>query len=110
MATAIKQVAHGPASDVFRALQEHDAPNYDNITDFDQAVRDRLGRESTPEEKTHFTKIVNDVRSTGDAAGKEVDVAQRQVQKYRGKEKMSFDDAAKSIRDQIEQLTKGCIL
>lgn len=110
MATAIKQVAHGPASDVFRALQEHDVPKYDNVTDFDQAIRERTGHESTPEEKTNFQKIANDVRKTGEAAGKEIEVAQKQVRQYRGKEKMSFDDAAKSIHDQIKELTTDCIL
>ena len=109
MAQAIKEVAHGPSSDVFRSLQEYDQPRYDNLTDFDQAIRERMGRESTPDEQSQFQRIVNDRVKTRDIATKEVDVAQQQVQKYRGKEKMSFDDAAKSIHDQIEKLTKDCV-
>jgi hypothetical protein len=109
MATAIKEVAHGPASDIMRSLQEYDAPRYDNLTDFDQAIRERLGRESTPSEKTQFERIINDRVRTQEAAGKEIDAAQQQVQRYRGREKMSFEDAAKDIHDQIEKLTKDCV-
>lgn len=110
MAQAIKDVAHGPASDMMRSFQEYDAPKYDNFTDFDQALRERLGRESNPQEKTQFDKIVNDRVRTRDAATKETEIAQQQVQKYRGREKMTFEDAAKSIQDQIAQLVKDCAL
>lgn len=111
MANAIKGVAHGPASDVFRSLQEYDQPRYDNITDFDQALRERLGRESTPQEKASFQRIVDDVKRTGNGAEKEIVEAQSRVQKYLGKRsKLSFDDAAKSVQDQITQLVKDCIV
>ncbi len=107
MATAIKEVAHGPASDVFRALQEYDKPRYDNVTDFDQALREREGRESTPEEKSSFKKMSEDVASTRNGAEKEINGAQKRLSKF---PKMSFDDAAKNIRDQITELTKDCVL
>ncbi len=107
MATAIKEVAHGPASDVFRALQEYDKPRYDNVTDFDQALREREGRESTPEEKSSFKKMSEDVASTRNGAEKEINGAQKRLSKF---PKMSFDDAARNIRDQITELTKDCVL
>ncbi len=107
MANAIKEVAHGPASDVFRALQEYDAPRYDNVTDFDQALRERENRESTPTEKEQFKKVAKDVETTRDAAAKEVDGAQKQINKY---PRMSFDDAFKNIHEQISELTKNCVL
>ncbi len=105
MAEAIKEVAHGPASDVFRSLQEYDKPRYDNVTDFDQALREREKRESTPTEKVAFKKMADDVASTRDTAAKEVSVAQAKLGKF---PKMGFDDAAQSIRDQFSELTKNC--
>ncbi len=105
MAEAIKEVAHGPASDVFRSLQEYDKPRYDNVTDFDQALREREKRESTPTEKVAFKKMADDVASTRDTAAREVSAAQAKLGKF---PKMGFDDAAKSIRDQFSELTKNC--
>ncbi len=105
MAEAIKEVAHGPASDVFRSLQEYDKPRYDNVTDFDQALRERENRESTTTEKVAFKKMADDVASTRDTAAKEVNATQAKLGKF---PKMGFDDAAKSIRDQFSELTKNC--
>lgn len=107
MATAIKEVAHGPASDVFRALQEYDKPRYDNVTDFDQALRERTGFESTPQQKVQFKKIADDVATTRNGAEKEIVKVQRQLSKQ---PKMSFEDAYKRVHDQIAVLTKDCIL
>src|SRR5207237_7994068 len=101
MAQSIKEVAHGPASDVFRAIQEYDAPRYDNMTDFDQAIRERMGREATSSEKGQFQRIIDDRLETRDASEKAVSGAQAKVQKYGPKEKLSFEDAAKSVHDQI---------
>ncbi len=105
MAEAIKEVAHGPAGDTMRALQDHNKPRYDNVTDFDQALRERENRESTPEEKTAFKKMSEDVTSTKDAAAKEIDSAQKKLDKF---PKMAFEDAATNIQDQIAKLTKLC--
>jgi len=106
MANAIKGVAHGPASDVFRALQEYDKPRYDNVTDFDQALRERIGRESTPEEKAQFGKVANDVKSTRNGAEEAINGAQKRLSRM---PKMDFDSAASSIREQIAELTKDCV-
>ena len=106
MANAIKGVAHGPASDVFRALQEYDKPRYDNVTDFDQALRERIGRESTPEEKAQFGKVANDVKSTRNGAEEAINGAQKRLSRM---PKMDFDSATSSIREQIAELTKDCV-
>ncbi len=105
MANAIKEVSHGTFADVGMALQEHNKPRYDNVTDFDQALREREKRESTDTEKTAFKKMAKDVESTRDIAAKEIDTAQKKLNKF---PKMAFDDAAKSIRDQFSELTKNC--
>jgi hypothetical protein len=110
MAKAIKEVAHGPASDVFRAIQEHDQPRYDNVTDFDQAWRERERRESTLAEKAQFQKVAGDVRQAKNGANAEIEAAQGRVQRYRARESVSVDDAAKNIHDQITELTKDCAL
>lgn len=98
------------ASSVFHSLQETYEPTFDSLTDFDQHIRHRLGREMTPEEKTGFSQAASDVRESKNGATTEASAAVERVRKYRPKETMSFDEASKSLGEQISELTKDCIL
>jgi hypothetical protein len=109
-ANRIQQLAKGPASESFRAMQETDLPKYDNLTDFDQAFRQRMGREMDLAEKYQLTRTARDVKNATDSAGKEADQALNRTRQYRPKDKISFEEATKNLHDQITELTKDCIL
>lgn len=109
MANAIKGVAHGPASDVMRALQDNDVPRYDSPADFDAIVRERLKRESTPKEQETFGKVADELKNGDREVVKSAKDAQNRLRKYQPKETISFDEAAKNIREQIKKLTEPCV-
>lgn len=113
-ANATKQVAHGPASDVFRALQEADVPRYDSPADFDSILRERMNREATPEETQTFTRVAEQVKNGDREAVSAATEAQTRLRRSRlkaakMKEPMKFEDAADYIRRQLADLTKDCL-
>lgn len=110
MANAIKEVAHGPASDVFRALQEVDIPKYDSPADFDAIVRERMNREATPKEQETFGKIADELKNGDKEVVAKATEVQRKLRQYRPKENVPFDEASKFVREQIKKLTEPCVL
>lgn len=109
-ANATKTVAHGPASDIFRSLQDVDKPRLDSPADFDNIVRERMKRESTPKEQETFKKVTDEVKNGDSEARQAADEAQQRLSKYKPKEEMKFDDAADFVRKQVAQLVKDCVL
>lgn len=107
---AMKTVAHGPASDVMRALQEADQPKYDSPADFDSIMRDRWQRESTPEQTKTFTKVSDELRNGDQEVKTTAADAQQRLKRYLPKEEVSFNDAVDHVRDQIKKLTEPCEL
>jgi hypothetical protein len=110
MANAIKGVAHGPASDIMRGLQDVDKPNYDSPADFDSIIRERMKRESTPEEQITFKAISDELRKADQETIKTASDAQNRLRKFSPKETISFDEAVNHIKEQIRDLTTDCEL
>ncbi len=72
-----------------------------------------MNRESTPEEKSTFQGITNDIAARNGEAVKAATDAQTRLRQSRpkaAKEPMKFEDAADYIRKQIAELTKDCTL
>jgi hypothetical protein len=109
-ANGMKTVAHGPASDVMRSLQDADRPAYDSPADFDNIIRERMNREASPEEAATFTKAADEMRNGNGEVSKAASDAQKRLDRYKPQEKMSFEDAANDIKRQIKELTKDCNL
>jgi hypothetical protein len=107
-ANATKQVAHGPASDIMRSLQDVDKPSYNSPADFDNIVRERMNRESTPEEQQTFQKAADEVKNGEQDMSKSASDAQARVSRYQPKETMSFEDAVDNLKKQIAELTGPC--
>lgn len=110
LANATKQVAHGPASDIFRSIQEVDKPRYNSPADFDSIIRERMNRESTPTEKATFERAANEVRNGEQEVSRVAEDAQAELRKYKPKETISFDEAVDHVRKQIAALTKDCLI
>ncbi len=109
-ANATKQVVHGPASELMTGLQEPDVPRYNSPADFDAIVRERMGHESTPEQKATFEKAADEVKNGENEVSKSADEAQQRLKKYQPKDEMKFEDAVDSVRTQIANLVRDCVL
>jgi hypothetical protein len=108
-ANATKQVVHGPASEIFRSLQEADKPTYMSPADFDNIIRERIGKESAPEQAATFKKISDDVRNADTQTREAAANGQNELRKFRPGEVISFDKAADFIKNRIKELTKDCV-
>jgi hypothetical protein len=108
---AVKGVAHGPASDVMRALQEDDIPTYTSPADFDAILRDRHNRESTQQEKKTFERTTTEVRKATTATQAAATEGRRQLRRTqpRLRKPVSFEDASDYVRNHIADLLKDCV-
>jgi hypothetical protein len=108
---AVKGVAHGPASDVMRALQEDDKPTYTSPADFDRIVRERLNRESSPAERKTFEKATGEVRKATVETREAAAEGRRQLRRTlpRSRKPVSFEDASDYVRNHIADLLKDCV-